>query len=249
MPSLFDKSTRHGRALLLLCGFGGGMVLSYFLSVHFAVGELASVKNRLKVAEKELKVLTRKLQDSQAREQVAQQHAEVTQRANRLLQGEETTRQEELQRLQSELDFYRRLAGASGSQPGLSVYHLELKPTDSTRVYRFILTLTQNLQRSAITTGTIQIALEGTLGDRQKTLSWPEITDGEVPVPSFRFKYFQQIEGYLAIPESFHPGQLVVTLHAKGVAKPVSRGFNWYRLATREPSESVSESGSGPPGH
>jgi len=249
MPFLFDRSTRRGRTLLLLCGFASGMVLTYFLSVHFAVGELATVQNRLKGAEKELKVLARKLRDSQAREQVAQQHVAVTQRANRLLQEEETTRQEELQRLQNELDFYRRLAGTSGSQPGLAVYHLELKPTASTRVHRFVLTLTQNLQRSAITTGTVQIALEGTLGDRQQTLSWAEITDGDVPVPSFRFKYFQQIEGYLAIPESFHPGQLVVTLHAKGLKKPVSRGFSWDRLASREASESVSESGSGRTGH
>ena len=229
--SLARLSRRHQLILLVLV-VAIGVAAVHWLSLRFAVPQLAASENRVKVLHKELKAVTRKLETSRAREKVAEQNAEVMRQANQLLRQQETAHQEQLHRLQSELDFYRRLAGTSGSQSGLAVYHLDLKPTGSERVYRYILTLTQNLQRSAITTGNVRIALEGTLEDRPVTLPWARITEAGTPQPSFRFKYFEQIEGYLVIPAAFHPGRLLVTLDAKGQKKPVSRGFNWNRLVS-----------------
>ena len=160
-------------------------------------------------------------------------------RANQLLREEESNRQAEINRLQGELDFYQRLAGTSGAQDGLAVYHLELGPTGSERVYHFVLTLTQNLRRSAIISGTVRLDLEGTLDDRPLSLPWAKVTDGSQPAPTFRFKYFQQLEGYLALPEDFRPSRLQVTLEAKGQSKPVNRSFDWNALTAAASSSSA----------
>lgn len=181
--------------------------------VHFLSGEVAALKERVDRA--------------QAREAVLQREADVLRQANRLLREQESERQAELTALQSELDFYRRLAGTGGAQSGLDVYRAELVPTASERVFQFVLTLTQNIRRAAIISGRARIDLEGTLGDRPVTLPWVQLSGDGSPEPSFRFKYFQQLEGYLALPEGFAPNRLLITLEAKGQKTPVQRGYDW----------------------
>jgi hypothetical protein len=149
------------------------------------------------------------------------------------LREQESERQAELNSLQSELDFFRRLAGTGGAQTGLDVYRAELVTTGSDRVFQFVLTLTQNIRRASIVSGRVRIDVEGTLSDRPVTLHWSELGDGNEPEPAFRFKYFQQIEGYLALPEAFLPIQLVVTLEAKGARNTVQRRYEWNTLLSK----------------
>ena len=92
------------------------------------------------------------------------------------------------------------------------------------------MTLTQNLQRSAITAGSVRFDMEGTLGDRPATLPWAQFSQEGAPEPTFRFKYFQQLDGYIVIPADFNPTRLVVSLDVKGQVKPLVRGFDWQRL-------------------
>jgi hypothetical protein len=184
--------------------------------VRFLSGELASIKDRLKRI--------------QARQVIVEREADVLRRANHLLREHESERQAEMGQLQSELDFYSRLAGTGGTQSGLDIYRAEVIPTESTRVFQFILTLTQNIRRAAIISGRARVDIEGTMDDRPVTLYWSQVSDGETPEPSFRFKYFQQVEGYLTLPEGFSPTRLLVTLEAKGQRKPVTRNYNWNEL-------------------
>jgi hypothetical protein len=194
------------------------------------VPELSAAKTRIKTQQAEIQSLTSRLAASKVRQQVAEQEARVMRQANQMLRADESTRHAELNRLQTELDFFQRLAGTSGTQSGLAIYHLELSPTGSGRVFRFVLTLTQNLRRSAIISGNVRFDLEGILQDRPLTLPWSQITDGSQPEPAFRFKYFQQLDGYLALPERFEPSHLLVSLEVKGQSKPVRRSFDWKEL-------------------
>jgi len=175
----------------------------------------------------ELKSVKERLDRSQAREAVLEREADVLRQANSLLREQESERQATLNTMQSELDFYRRLAGTGGAQTGLDIYRTELIATGSGRVYQFVLTLTQNIRRAAIVTGRARIDVEGTLDDRLVTLPWSQLAGGDEPEPTFRFKYFQQLDGYIALPESFSPTRLVVTLEAKGSRSPVQRSFDW----------------------
>jgi len=174
----------------------------------------------------ELDMLKQRLDRSQAREAVLAREADVLRRANRLLREQESQRQAEMNTLQSELDFYRRLAGTGGTQTGLDVYRAELLNTASERVFKFVLTLTQNIRRASIISGRVRIDVEGTLDDRPVTLYWSQL-GGDEPEPAFRFKYFQQLEGYLSLPEGFMPLQWLVTLEAKGSRNPVQRSYAW----------------------
>ena len=186
--------------------------------VEFLTAELQAVKGRL--------------DRSVAREAVLQRETDVLRQANRLLREQESERQGELTEMQSELDFYRRLAGTGGAQSGLEVYRAELLPTGSERVFQFILTLTQNIRRASIISGRVRIDVEGILADRPVTLYWAQLSAEDQPEPAFRFKYFQQLEGYLVLPDSFLPTRLVVTLEAKRSSTPVRRHYDWGSALT-----------------
>jgi hypothetical protein len=187
------------------------------------------LKSNVAFLSREVEALKERLDRAQAREAVLAREADVLRQANGLLREQESERQADQNTLQSELDFYRRLAGTGGAQTGLDVYRAELLATGSERVFQFVLTLTQNIRRASIITGRVRIDVEGILEDRPVTLYWSQL-GGDEPEPAFRFKYFQQLEGYLTLPEAFQPIQLVVTLEAKGSRNPVQRSFDWSVL-------------------
>lgn len=204
--------------------------------VDFLAGELGAVNQRMSRL--------------QARNAVLERETDVLRQANSLLREQESARQATLNQQRSELDFFRRLAGTGGSQSGLDVYHVDLLPTDSPLVYRFILTLTQNIRRASIVSGRVRIDVEGTMDDRPVTLYWSRVSDGNTPEPSFRFKYFQQLEGYLTLPEGFSPTRLSLTLEAGSRRKPVQRTYGWHELAggaaAPDPAEAVDFTGTRP---
>jgi hypothetical protein len=221
------------------------MFVVYQLASSPVEPESEELKAQVAFLGKELAVLSGRYKRNQARLTVVEREAEVFRRANRLLKSKESERQAELIRMQSELDFFRRLAGTSGTQTGLAVYAAELITTNSDRVFQFILTLTQNIRRASVISGRALIKLEGTLDDQPVTLNWPQLTDGSTPDPSFQFKYFQQLEGYLAMPEQFSPTRLRVILEVEGQSEPVVHAFDWATLVTGpwENQEPEQESG------
>lgn len=196
----------------------------------FAVPEVAGTRARNRQLHAELGALAARLERSEARLAVARREAEVMREAVRTLREEESRRQQELNRLQADLDFYRGLAGTGAQQEGLAVHQFELAATESPRVFHFVLTLTQNIRRASIVEGKARIDLEGVMDDRPLTVHWADLGAPGQPEPAFRFKYFQQLEGYLAVPERFAPTRLLVTLDAGGGSKPVQRSFDWQEI-------------------
>ncbi len=191
----------------------------------------------------DLESVRSRLERLQARQEVLEQERDILRQANRMLREQESERQAEMSRLQSELDFYRRLAGTGGSQEGLDIYRMELLPTDSPRVFRYSLTLTQNIRRASIISGRVRINAEGVLEDRVVTLFWTELSDGDTPEPAFRFKYFEQLEGYLTLPEGFSPTRLVISLEASQQKEPVQRSYDWKELLLDNAVESPAATG------
>lgn len=200
------------------------------ITLRWAEPELEAKKVRIRALRAEIKELGHRVESSRVRQKMAERQVDVLRQANNLLREEESNRQAEMQRLQGEVEFYQRLAGTSGSQEGLAVYELELQPTASRQVFRFVLTLTQNLRRSAVTSGTASIELEGTRDNLPVTLKWKELSGNNAAQPEFSFKYFQQLDGYLTIPADFLPERVQVSLKPKGSSKTLGRNFNWSEL-------------------
>jgi hypothetical protein len=103
--------------------------------------------------------------------------------------------------------------------------------------------LTQNIRRASIISGRVRIDAEGVLEDRPVTLFWSQLSDGNTPEPAFRFKYFEQLEGYLTLPEGFSPTRLVIVLEASQQRQPIERSFDWQDLLVEDAEDTPATTG------
>src|SRR3546814_8027448 len=90
----------------------------------------------------------------------------------------------------SDLDvaFYERFVGATGQRRGLTVHQLHLQP-QSDQAWHFTTTLTQNLNRGAVSSGQVTLSVEGTSDGKLQTLDWDALRQQpDAPGIAYSFK-------------------------------------------------------------
>ncbi len=157
---------------------------------------------------------------------VAQRRAQVSEEANRRLQSELEGGQQELSRVRADLSFYERLVGGGARQEGLSAYSLELRAAGVDGVYRYVLTLAQNLRQGRVISGRIRFTIEGVRNGRMERIDAARFQSGEAAGDEFSFKYFQRVEGDWLLPADFQPVRVRVRLQPASGAV-VDAEFGW----------------------
>jgi hypothetical protein len=151
---------------------------------------------------------------------------QISREANRDLERTLAERDEEIAGLRADIAFYERFVGATGQRRGLSVHDLEMR-LQSSDVWQFTATLTQNLNRGAANTGRLTLGIEGTRNDRLEKLAWSGLRKlNNAPGLEYSFKYFQQVEGEVMLPEGFKPLRVTVRLVPAG-GSAVEQSFPW----------------------
>ena len=152
---------------------------------------------------------------------------QISRQANADLQATLAERDEEIAGLRADVAFYERFVGATGQRRGLSVHELKLAPQRDPQLWHFVATLTQNLNRGAVSSGRLQLALEATDGGSMRRLDWSVLRQqAGAPGIEYSFRYFQQVEGDIVLPRGIRPVRVVVRLlPATGPA--VEQSFTW----------------------
>jgi len=208
----------------------------FYFGKYYVAEELIRANHRIDALQEELQTQHDLLNEERARSTVAEREADVVRRANALLRESERERQDEIANLQADLEFYRRLGGASGSQAPLTVHYVELQPTQSPRVYRVIISLTQNLRWASGISGHAQILVDGISKGVAAHLSYKQLlAESDKPL-SFQFKYFQQLEQLITLPEGFEPSKLTIELKSSSLKTPVEQSWEWDSLINRTAS-------------
>jgi hypothetical protein len=202
----------------------------FYFSKYFVADELIYANSQLDAIREELQSVLEQLDAENARSTVAEHEADVVRRANALLRTSERKRQDEIAGLRADLEFYRRLGGANGSQAPLAVHYLELQATQSPRVYRIIFTLTQNLRWAAVISGQVQLNIDGIRGGIAQHLTEDQLLAESVEPLRFQFKYFQQIERLITLPEDFEANRLTIRLKSNSPSTPVEQSMEWQSL-------------------
>ena len=198
---------------LLALAFGGWGLWTVFRPVESLGGDLPAQNERLR---QEISTLRRSDQ--------------ISREANRDLQRTLAERDEEIAGLRADVAFYERFVGATGQRRGLSVHELKLQP-ERDDAWRFVATLTQNLNRGAINSGRLTVSVEGMREGRLQRLAWSELRQQTAePGLEYSFKYFQQVEGNLILPAGFEPLRMTVRLVPEG-GSAVEQSFPWADVA------------------
>ncbi len=182
-------------------------------------------------------------QPPNAREQLKQQTARIDQleqqvatltrsdqisrQANSELQGTLAERDEEIASLRADIAFYERFVGATGQRRGLSVHELKLVPQGDPQLWHVVATLTQNMNRGAVSRGRLQLVVEASEAGRMHTLDWAQLRQqNDAPGLDYSFKYFERVEGDIVLPAGVKPVRVIARLLPQSGA-PVEQSFTW----------------------
>lgn len=129
-----------------------------------------------------------------------------------------------VQKLTKDLSFYKGIMSSNAVNSGLQISQLEIRAARAPGRYPFKLVLAQISDQAADVSGRVTIRVSGIQDG--KTV---EVTvESEPPEMDFNFKYFQDIEGELTLPESLQPEQIKIQIQAKGKkSTKIERVFNW----------------------
>ena len=215
-------------ALVLALGFGG-----WGLWRVFAPGS-GDVRTLLAASEREGRAQARAIEQFQQQVATLSRSDQISRDANRDLQGSLAERDEEIAGLRADVAFYERLVGATAQRRGLAVHALRMQPQGDT-AWHFTGTLTQNLNRGAVSAGRFTLLVEGTRDGRLQKLSWDDLRQmPSAPGIEYSFKYFEQVEGDVFLPAGMTPVRVTVRLVPRSGAV-VEQSFTW--------AETISDNG------
>ncbi len=166
-----------------------------------------------------------------SRDQVSNQKRarEMAEQALEDLRQVLTQRQDEVASLRADVSFYQRLIEGGAQQAGQWIHQFKLsRDGDSGNMYRYRLTLAQNLKRGRSAEGRIELAVTGSRNGALEKLDLGALTGADAtPVTEYSFKYFQQLEGTILLPDAFEPSAIELAMRPKDGASTVRREFTW----------------------
>ena len=222
-----SKKPGWGRILLVA---GLVLLVVYIGGKRYVAKELIKARENISLLEADLRATQAELDSDKTGKAVAVQEAAVLQQANDLLRASERQRQDEIASLKADLAFYRRLGVASGSNAGLAIHHVELRRTDAPRVFELVFTLTQNIRWASVIKGNIDITIDGIKNGEAIHLNKSQLLPENNGDMKFEFKYFQQLERLITLPEDFEAKHLILELDPEDSTNSVEQSINWQEL-------------------
>jgi hypothetical protein len=212
-------------AVALLLAWGGSLALAWTWASHRAAPGLEQARQALALERRQAAQDRGQLDDLRQQVATLQRSDQISRNANLELQNALAEREEEVSGLRADVDFYERLVGSTGQRHGLRVHEAVFAP-ESGGTWRYTVTLTQNLNRGAISKGTMRFVVDGIRDGKLGTVGWDELTQVKnAPAKPFSFRYFQQLEDSVMLPPGFVPQRVRVTLQGSGGR--IEKAFTW----------------------
>jgi hypothetical protein len=149
----------------------------------------------------------------------------VDREAQLLLQESLAASEARVAELSEELGFYRRILAPQEGQTGPRVQTFEVAPGELPNSYRLRFLLVQNPQRSGQAQGRVEVLLHGLMHGEAASLRLDQLA---AEPPPFEFRYFQDVEVEVILPEGFAPDLAEIELSGGPRSARIGAGsFPW----------------------
>ncbi len=194
-----------------------------------AAPRLGATQSELEQARHQLREQESRLSRLTQRETTLGVSDRISRTANQELQESLAQRDEEISSLRADVAFFERLVGETAPRKGLSVHEAEFaRGTGGTWHYQIM--LTQTLNRGAISEGQMRFAVEGVRKGQLATVGWEDLHQRPgMAGQAYSFRYFQQLDGNVMLPDDFTPQRVRVRL--VGGEASMEQALDW-KLAT-----------------
>jgi len=156
---------------------------------------------------------------------------EIDTKATEEVRGTVESLQSDIAELNEEIRFYKGIMIPDAESKGLRIERMKLKPLADVGRFSYSLLLTQVVDKHDYVQGGVEISLVGKQGDESKELSLASLSTQNKSAERFRFRYFQNIDGELEIPNGFEPVAVMVIAQSSGKrAQRLEKRFEWHRV-------------------
>jgi hypothetical protein len=136
---------------------------------------------------------------------------------------------EKISQLEEDVLFYKQIMSPENDESGLVIGQLDLVATDVPGTIRYKMELKQQGNNENMINGHVNINVLGMRNYQEVSIPLNELSAVE-PEEDIRlqFRYFQNIEGELVLPENFEPTKVQILAVAEGDnPKTVQKSFGW----------------------
>jgi len=221
--------------LIRLAAAAGVMLLVYAGWRLYDLGKVHGV-SELRAVRAENLLLTRRNDKlasdaEQLRERVAilERSSQIDRQAAQAVKSDLGQLEEELQAAREEVEFYRGIVAPGDVNPGLHIHRFTLENGAAQGEYHYDLVLTQLKRNDRYVSGEVDWKITGRLAGEPGILTLVDVTRPATQQLKFRFRYFQDLAGAIALPAEFEADKVVLTVRpaGKGRQEPVVQQFDW----------------------
>jgi len=138
--------------------------------------------------------------------------------------------QSEVLTLKKELSFYKSIVTPELGSRSLAIQKMQIK-ANASGGYDYKIMVSQRGRNDQFARGIIDVSIEGLSKGQPLTLKLAEVSNDTKKPMKFGFKYFQNFEGVMTLPDAFQPDSLRIRVKPKtGKIKAIDEQFAWSDL-------------------
>jgi len=213
--------------LALLVVFTGYLVFEYGrISAGYDVIDAASERGEL---EAHIKSLDDEIEALKQEVALLETHREIDREAYREVEGSLITLQAKIQEQRDAIAFYRGIVSPADGNSGLRVQDLKLTRGAKEREFNMRLVLVQAMKHDRKVSGDVAVSIEGSEDGAGRTYALTDLlpADADKDWP-FSFRYFQDFDRQLVLPDGFTPERVHVEVRSKTRSiSSIEESFAW----------------------
>lgn len=225
----------HGRgrtwaarvALALLAVIAGYLVYEYGrISAGYDVVDAAAEREQL---EAHIDALDAEITDLNQEVALHETHREIDREAYKEVEGSLLRLQAKIQEQQDAIAFYRGIVSPQDGNSGLRVQDLKLTRGNAEREFNLRLVLVQAMKHDRKVTGNVVLSVEGNQDGTATTYALADLLPPDAePAWPFAFRYFQDFDRQLVLPDGFTPERIHVEVRSKTRSiSSIEESFAW----------------------
>ena len=143
-------------------------------------------------------------------------HREIDQGAYKEVEGSLAALQAKIQEQRDAIAFYRGIVSPADGKSGLRVQDLKLTRGKAEREFNLRLVLVQAKQHDRKVSGDVNLSVQGSQDGVEKSYTFTQLVPPEADKSwAFSFRYFQDFDRRLVLPDGFTPERIRVEVRSK----------------------------------
>jgi cell division protein FtsB len=187
-----------------------------------AAKDRQAYKDRIEALDDEIIALTQEVA-------LLETHREIDRESYKEVETSLSSLQAKIQEQRDAIAFYRGIVSPADGKSGLRVQDLKLTRGKAEREFNLRLVLVQAMQHDRKVSGDVSLSVQGNQDGVETVYTLTELNPAEAKKGwAFSFRYFQDFNRQLVLPDGFTPERIHVEVHSKtrSIAS-IEESFAW----------------------